>query len=88
MLGRSQLGLLSNPRTVTISGHGDTATDKCNAIRNPTGSAGDIRVRFAAGSTDHTFSNVQAGDTIPTDQIDRIYETSTTLATVEIFDLI
>lgn len=87
MAGPAFLGVLKNPRTITVSGHGNSATDLCKVIRNADSVARDIRVRFQADSVDHTFRNVQPGDMIPTQGIDRIYQTSTTATIVEIFDM-
>lgn len=87
MAGPAFLGVIRNPRTITISGHGNSSTDNCKVIRNADSVARDIRVRFQVDSQDHIFRNVQPGDMIPTQGIDRIYQTNTTATFVEIFDL-
>jgi len=85
-VGKEITGQLASPREITISGHGDSAQDICDSIRNADSAARNIKVRFS-NNTDHTFYNVQPGQIIDTAGINRIYETDTTATIVEIFNL-
>lgn len=66
---------------ITKSGHGDDQVDVWDGIRNGTASAGDVKVKLISGN-DHTFNNIPSGGTVYA-RIERIYETGTSLATIE-----
>jgi len=81
------LGQTFGQKEITISSHGDVATDKADYIRNNTTASGTVFVDIL--NEDRTITEnfpiraLPAGFIYPV-RTTRIYETGTTLATVEI----
>ncbi len=76
-------GKMVSAEQLTVAAHGEVATDIHDGFRNDTAAGGSVKIRFKSG-IDHTFPNVPSGFIQPCD-IDRVYETGTTLATVEVY---
>jgi len=84
------LGQIFNPSEITILGHGEGATDKGDFIRNNTSASGAVKIDILNEDLTTTsafvIKELPAGFIYPV-RVSRVYETGTSLATVEIGDL-